>query len=175
MLNDTTVAVRGNVATPPVLKVITETGTSLCSFRLAVTAKRYVQSESRLVDVDTSFYTVTCWRTLADNVIASINKGDGLVVLGRLKIREFTHDGVTRTSADIVAEAVGHDLLWGTTSLTKVSRAHRVDPDQIHADALATEVALGSDDPHLPTDPIDEEADDDLDDSLAGERLPALV
>lgn len=142
MINETSVTVRGNVATDPVLRITSESSTIVCSFRIAVTSKRYSSEEKKLVDVETSFYTVTCWRALAEHVVASVSKGEGVVVTGRLRIREFLHEGAQRTSADIVADAVGHDLLWGTSSLSKSIRVERVSPDQVEADQLADEVAL---------------------------------
>jgi single-strand DNA-binding protein len=141
VFNGTTVTVRGNVATEPVHRQ-TESGTTLCSFRVAATARRYSLAERRTVDVDTSFFTVTCWRNLADNAFSSLTKGDGVVVCGRLRIREFVHDGQARTSADIVAETVGHDLAWGTSRFHRVLRVDRADPDEQEAEALADTVTV---------------------------------
>ncbi len=146
MLNETRVALRGNVATEPVLKV-TAQGTTVCSFRLAVTARRYSSADSKHVDAETSWYTVTCWRGLAENAVTSLAKGQGVVVQGRLRVRDFVHDGQPRTSADLTADALGHDLTWGTTTFTanRRSRAEetRDDTDRSEADALATAVSVG--------------------------------
>lgn len=155
MLNETRVALRGNVATEPVLKV-TQQGTTVCSFRLAVTARRYSSSDSKVVDAETSWYTVTCWRSLAENVVGSLAKGQGVVVHGRLRVRDFVHDGQPRTSADVTAEALGHDLTWGTTAFTpnRRSRADEVrdDTDRSEADDLATAVSVGDLDGDDPVD-----------------------
>lgn len=156
MYNGTAVTVRGNVATDPVVRQ-TESGTVLCSFRVAVTARRYSALERRPVDVDTSFFTVTCWRQLATNVAASVAKGDGVVVNGRLRVRDFEHDGRPRTAADIVADVVGHDLTWGVSRFEKVDPARRDarDDDESAADALAGEVAAASGDALVtPTDAV---------------------
>jgi single-strand DNA-binding protein len=141
VFNGTQITVRGHVATDPVHRVTEPGATSLCSFRVAVTARRWSSVERRAVDVDTSFYTVTCWRQLADNAVASLRKGDGVVVTGRLRVRDFVHDEQHRTSADIVADAVGHDLTWGTAEFSRVTRTERVDHEQAAADALAEAVA----------------------------------
>jgi single-strand DNA-binding protein len=49
------------------------------------------------------------------------------VVQGKLKVAQWTRKlgelEVGVTSVDIEATSVGHDLQWGTTSFTKVSRA----------------------------------------------------
>jgi len=146
MLNETRVALRGNVATEPVLK-LTLQGTAVCSFRLAVTARRYSSSDSKVVDAETSWYTVTCWRSLAENAASSLAKGQGVVVHGRLRVRDFVHEGQPRTSADLTAEALGHDLTWGTSSFTPARRPRaeetRDDSDRSEADALASAVSVG--------------------------------
>ncbi len=145
MLNETKVALRGNVATEPALRV-TRNGTTVCSFRLAVTARRYSQTDSKVVDADTSWYTVTCWRGLAENVVTSVSKGQGVLVHGRLRVRDFVHENQPRTSADVTAEVVGHDLTWGTTSFSANRRTRaeemRDDVDRSDADELANEVSL---------------------------------
>ena len=119
----------------------------MCSFRLAVTARRYSSADSKVVDAETSWYTVTCWRGLAENAVSSLAKGQGVVVQGRLRVRDFVHEGQPRTSADLTADALGHDLTWGTTAFTanRRSRAEetRDDTDRTEADALATAVSVG--------------------------------
>jgi single-strand DNA-binding protein len=145
MLNETKVALRGNVATEPVLR-ITQNGTTVCSFRLAVTARRYSTADSKVVDAETSWYTVTCWRSLAENAVSSLKKGQGVLVQGRLRVRDFVHEGQPRTSADVTADVVGHDLTWGTTLFTANRRTRadegREETDRSEADELATEVSL---------------------------------
>ncbi len=162
MLNETRVALRGNVATEPVLK-ITQQGTTVCSFRLAVTARRYSAADSKVVDAETSWYTVTCWRSLAENAVGSLSKGQGVVVQGRLRVREFVHDGQSRTSADLTADALGHDLTWGTSTFSPNRRSRpeevREETDRTEADALACAVSVG--------DAVgDDAADDELSEAV---------
>jgi single-strand DNA-binding protein len=178
VLNGTQLTIRGHVATDPVHRVTEPGGVSLCSFRVAVTARRWSPADRRPVDVDTSFYTVTCWRYLAENVADSVHKGDGVVVTGRLRVRDFVHEQQQRTSADIVADAVGHDLTWGTTRLTRVTRAERVDPEQAAADALAEAVAVagvrtqaGPDPEALDPDDETEDGDDALEEAARQSRV----
>lgn len=179
MLNETKVALRGNVATEPALRV-TRNGTTVCSFRIAVTSRRYSQTDSKVVDAETSWYTVTCWRGLAENVVSSVKKGQGVLVQGRLRVRDFVHDEQPRTSADVTAEVVGHDLTWGTTSFTanRRSRAEeaRDDVDRTDADELAREVSVGPVDDlaaGLLVDTGTGELRDDADDLVGTDSLQA--
>jgi single-strand DNA-binding protein len=140
MLNDTRVTLRGNVATDPTLRV-TQTGTPVCTFRLAVTERRYDDAEQKMVDTATSWYTVSAWRGLAANVAASLSSGTTVVVQGRLRIRDYTWEEQPRTSADVDADAVGVDLAWGTARFTPNRRSARTEtvpgqPDGAQDDAV---------------------------------------
>lgn len=71
-----------------------------------------------------SFVTVVCWRALAENVAASVGKGDPVVVTGRLRTGSYTAaDGQPRQSVEIHASSVGHDLTLGRSRFAYASRA----------------------------------------------------
>ena len=121
-MNETHVTVVGNLVADPVLRV-TPGEREVAGFRLASTVRRYDAELGRSVDVRTSFYSVSCWGYLARNVAESLRKGERVVVTGRLDVREYAGDDkVLRTSVDVVADAVGHDLAYGTSRFTKVRR-----------------------------------------------------
>ena len=121
-MNETHVTVVGNLVADPVLRV-TPGEREVAGFRLASTVRRYDAELGRSVDVRTSFYSVSCWGYLARNVAESLRKGERVVVTGRLDVREYSGDDkVLRTSVDVVADAVGHDLTYGTSRFTKVRR-----------------------------------------------------
>jgi single-strand DNA-binding protein len=116
-MNETMVAVVGNVATQPVYRELA-TGAST-RFRLAVTA-RYLDREKNVwTDGHTNFFTVWANRQLATNATASLNVGDPVVVQGRLKVRTDARDGQPRTSVDIDAVSIGHDLARGTSAFRR--------------------------------------------------------
>lgn len=90
-------------------------GRAWASFRLAVNFGFYDTEKGEYREIDTSWYDVSCYGDLAPNVMASVHKGDAVIVAGRLRIREWTDDnGKSGRSAQIVAEAVGHNLRFGT-------------------------------------------------------------
>jgi single-strand DNA-binding protein len=113
-----TITLTGLVATTPRHLVTTE-GLSITSFRLASTQRRFDRSRDRWVDGDTNWYTITCFRQLAINVTGSVLKGDRVVVTGRLRIRDWTSGEKAGTNIEVDADAVGHDLAWGTTSFSR--------------------------------------------------------
>jgi single-strand DNA-binding protein len=81
--------------------------------------------------VDTNWYTISAFRQLGINCAASIDKGDRVLVTGRLRIREWENDEHTGTTIDIEADAIGHDLSWGTSTFSRTistSRANATNP-----------------------------------------------
>ncbi|MEU9622796.1 single-stranded DNA-binding protein [Streptomyces sp. NPDC048155] len=119
-MNDTLVTLVGNAATGVEFR---ETATGgMARFRFAVTPRRWDREKQFWTDGHTSFYTVWAWRTLASNLSGSISVGEPLVVHGRLKVREEEREGRWRTSVDIEAVAVGHDLTRGTAAFRRVTR-----------------------------------------------------
>ena len=51
------------------------------------------------MDGTTTWFTVTCWRALADHVTSSVGVGDPLIVHGRLQSNEFTREDGSKGSA----------------------------------------------------------------------------
>ena len=115
-----TVTAAGIVATTP-RHVQTDEGLDITSFRLASNRRRYDDELQQWVDVDTNWYSVVAFRALAANAEKSLRKGDRVVVSGRVRIRDWEHDSGSGTSVEVEADALGHDLLWGTTTYTRSS------------------------------------------------------
>ena len=120
MAFDNTVTIVGNVTRDPELRYLTS-GTALASFGVAWN-NRYKNNAGEQVE-DTSFFDVTCWRDLADNVAESIRKGDRVIVFGRLDQRSWeTQDGDKRSKVEITADDVAPSLRWATAEIHKVRR-----------------------------------------------------
>jgi single-strand DNA-binding protein len=117
-----TITITGLVATVPRHLVTTE-GLSITSFRLASTQRRFDRSHERWVDGDTNWYTITTFRQLAINAAGSVSKGDRVVATGRLRIRDWENGERAGTNVDIEADALGHDLSWGTSSFSRTIAA----------------------------------------------------
>jgi single-strand DNA-binding protein len=115
----------GFVATPPKHLVTKDGQLPITSFRFASTARRYDRQQQKWVDGETNWFTVTSFRQLAINAAGSVSKGDRLIVSGRLRIREWEAGEKSGTTVEIEAEAIGHDLSWGTTSFARsVTSSH---------------------------------------------------
>ncbi|MCS5718667.1 single-stranded DNA-binding protein [Herbiconiux sp. CPCC 205763] len=108
----------GVVATSP-RHITTNSGLDITSFRLASGQRRFDREQKRWVDAETNWYTVTTFRQLALNVASSIERGQHVVVTGRLRVRAWENGDKSGTTIELEAEAAGHDLSWGTSAYTK--------------------------------------------------------
>jgi len=109
---DSSITVTGNLTREPELK-FGDSGMARVRFGLAST-RRVKDRET------TSFYDVVCFGKTAENVNESLQKGAGVVVTGRLEVRDYEKkDGTKGTIAEIVADDVGALLRFATVSITK--------------------------------------------------------
>lgn len=113
-----TLTITGLVATTP-RHLITTEGLAVTSFRLASNLRKFDRQKNSWVDAGTNWYTVSAYRQLALNVVTSVNKGDRVLVTGRLRIREWGDGDRTGLNIDLDADALGHDLGWGTASFSR--------------------------------------------------------
>ncbi len=116
-----TITITGNVATAPEFKR-TPAGLAITTFRVASGRRRYDREAGAWTDSGTNWYTVSVFRSLADHAFESLHKGDRVILTGRLRLREWDNGTRKGTSIEIDAEAIGHDLLWGTTTFVKDPR-----------------------------------------------------
>ena len=122
-----TLAVSGIVATTP-RHIVTSEGLAITSFRLASTQRRFDKGQAQWVDIDTNWYTVVAFWQLALNANASLNKGDRVVASGGVKVRNWESEDKSGTAIEIEADALGHDLLWGTSSFERNALARESEP-----------------------------------------------
>jgi single-strand DNA-binding protein len=113
-----TITLTGIVASTP-RSLTTGEGLAITSFRLASTQRRFDRAQEKWVDGDTNWYTISTFRQLAANAAVSVKKGERVVVTGRLRIRDWESGERSGTNIDIEADAVGHDLTWGTAAFSR--------------------------------------------------------
>lgn len=121
-----TITLTGLVATTP-RHIVTSEGLTITSFRLASNQRRFDRGQNAWVDGDTNWYTVTAFRQLGTHVATSIEKGQRVIVLGRVRIRDWESGEKSGTTIEIDAEAVGHDLTWGRASFVRSVIASKSD------------------------------------------------
>ena len=116
---DSTVTIVGNLTRDPELR-FTAGGKGVASFGVAV-GRRFQQNGEW--QEKTSFFNVTAWDTLGENVAASLTKGTRVLVTGRLEQREYeTTEGEKRNVVEIVADEIGPSLRWARAEVERIAR-----------------------------------------------------
>ena len=106
----------GYVAQDPIIRK-TKQGTNVTDVRVGTTPRILDRTTNEWRDGATSYYTVTCWRRLADHTKASLHKGNPVVVKGRFRTTSYEDKtGQLRTGIEIEADAIGHDLSRGISN-----------------------------------------------------------
>lgn len=117
-MNINSLVLIGNLVESPEVQV-TQAGTSRARFRVASTERRRDPVTETWQDGESVFVQVTCWRRLAENVANSLEKGDRVIVSGRLRQWVAEREGVRRTVHEIEADAVGPDLQRGIVTVAR--------------------------------------------------------
>lgn len=113
-----TITLIGNVSTPPRHSVTN--GIDVTTFRLATNQGYYDREKREWVEAEANWFTVTAFRQLAKNSVQSLEKGQRVIVRGKLKVRPWNTGEKSGTNIDIDAQSIGHDLSRGFTRFTKV-------------------------------------------------------
>lgn len=114
------IAITGNLTSPPTRHDVAG-GIAMVTFGLASTERRFENGTWR--DVHTNFYNVSVFRKLAEHAYASLEKGQRVILSGKLKVRHWEANGRTGTSVDLEATSIGPDLMFGVATFVKDGRA----------------------------------------------------
>ncbi|HZM82313.1 MAG TPA: single-stranded DNA-binding protein [Candidatus Limnocylindrales bacterium] len=117
---DTPLTVVGNVLVAPTARRTVETNQLAVTFRVASNSRRFDKSTENWIDGQSLRVRVTCWRRLAEGVVASLHLGDPVIVTGRLYTRDWLDEqGNHRVVYEMDATAVGHDLARGVSQFKR--------------------------------------------------------
>ena len=128
-MSTTTATITGNLSRDPELRY-TAGGKAVASLGIAV-GSRHKNAQGVWEDGETSFYDVTCWDTLAENVCESLTKGSRVIVVaGKApELREYDkRDGTKGSSLEVTADEVGPSLKWASARVVKGERRPQSDP-----------------------------------------------
>ena len=93
----------GNLTRDPESRT-TATGSTVCSFSVAVNRRRSSQNSNQ---PDADFFRVSAWNQLGENCQRYLAKGRKVAVVGRVSVSTYQgNDGTTRASLDVMAEDV---------------------------------------------------------------------
>jgi single-strand DNA-binding protein len=153
----------GYVTAEPKLGFTKANRTPVTRIRVGSTPRRLDRETGEWRDGETSYYSVTCWRKLAENVTGSLRKGDMVLVRGKFRTRTWIDDKQhTRVELEIEADSVGHDLSFGWS---RFNRGVHVPPSMAQAiangEAIRQEMPQDEDlleDVDFPSDPDDDDS-----------------
>ena len=138
MANEAHFSVVGFVATQP-RGGYTTRGSRSVSMRVGWTPRSFDRDKGEWADQPSSFVTVQCYKKVAEHAAVCLRRGDPIVVRGTLRVREFVdQQGVRRSSVEVMADSIGHDLARGITVFSKT-------PAQAERTAAEHEQAMAAD------------------------------
>lgn len=141
-MNETYVTLAGRVVADPQRRTTKLGNVPFATFRLASTSRRYNPSTKEYEDGGTNFVNVTAFRALGLNLANSVKRGDPVIVHGRLRVNTWQREDKSYgTNVEVDAYSVGHDLSFGTTAFTKVSRAQLDQGDRMADEAVQDAMA----------------------------------
>ena len=92
----------GNLTRDPELRT-TNSGTSVCTFGIAVNRRRPAANGERVTD----FFNINVWGKQGESCSRYLAKGRKVAVVGELQARTYTaNDGSTRMALDVSADEV---------------------------------------------------------------------
>lgn len=124
MSNPTYIKVTGWVTRDPELRRTSNNNTPVCTIRLGTANRWPDRNTGEWREGPASYFDVVCWRGLAVNVAASLRKGHMVTIHGTFRNRIWTDkDNNDRTSLEITASSVGHELTYGWSHFNRTQRA----------------------------------------------------
>ena len=139
-MHDLTVQMVGNLVADPQIRLV-GSGAAVASFRVGVTPRHRNRDTGQWQDGASMFLSVSVWRGLAENVVATLHRGDRVFISGRLRQRAYTTQlGESRLVWEVDADLVAPDLSRHAGVLTKPDRRTSASaPAAERAAASATE------------------------------------
>ena len=119
-----TVTLEGNVGQDPEIKYVSNSSTNaICNLRV-VTSRGIKQEDGSWENTEETWWTVTAFNRLAENVVDSLSKGDPVIVTGRAFIEKYKNrDGEDRQNLKVIAYKIGLDFSRRTAEVYKMDSA----------------------------------------------------
>ncbi|MGI5138176.1 single-stranded DNA-binding protein [Streptomyces sp. CA-106110] len=114
---ETPITLVGNLTDDPELK-FTEGGAALAKFTIAVTPRSFDRASNQWKDGTTAFYRCAAWRTLAEHIAESFQKGSRVVAVGRMRQHDWTTEqGEKRSMLAVEVDDIGASVRFTTVQI----------------------------------------------------------
>jgi single-strand DNA-binding protein len=128
-MKDNAITIVGNLGGDPELR-FTSSGKPVATLNVGVRESRLNRTNDTWEETGISWFRVTAWNQLAENIAESLTRGNRVIVVGKMVQTSFeTKEGEKRYSWEIVADHVGPSLQYGSVSIKRADRA-RGDSDR---------------------------------------------
>ncbi len=122
MANEPTTTITGNLTDNPELR-FTPTGRPVASFTIANTPRFPDRDTGEWKDGETWFVRCSAWGDTAENIAASLARGNAVVATGRLRCRTWeTTEGAKRATVEMTVDDIGPSLRRALVKVTKATR-----------------------------------------------------
>lgn len=116
------ITLTGNLGADPELK-FGATGIAILKARVVTSGRKKDEESGKWIDVDTTWWTVTAFRQLAENAAETLRKGDEVIIVGKVKQRQYeTPEGEKRSVTEVTADWIGPNLKKVSGNLNRVQR-----------------------------------------------------
>ena len=118
---DNAITVVGNLTKDPEIRY-TAGGQAKASLSVAVN-RRWMNKQTNEWEERTSFFNVIVWGEMADHCSESLQKGNRVIVSGRLEQRSWdTEQGEKKSIVEIVADEIAPSLRYATAEVKRTER-----------------------------------------------------
>lgn len=114
----------GTIGSDPRTGTLTD-GRPFVGFRLAVNHDYFNAETGSYESGETSWFDVSAYGAIAQACACSLSKGDPVIVVGRLRVRDWTSGEKSGTAVELIADAIGHNLRFGTGSFSRRNSRRR--------------------------------------------------
>jgi single-strand DNA-binding protein len=124
MANEPTTTITGNLTADPELR-FTPTGRPVAAFTIANTPRFPDRTTGEWQDGETWFLRCSAWGDTAENITASLSRGNAVVATGRLRCRTWEDkDGGKRATVEMTVDDIGPSLRRAVAKVTKATREY---------------------------------------------------
>ncbi|MFC8797337.1 single-stranded DNA-binding protein [Promicromonospora sp. NPDC057138] len=124
MAGETVITVIGNLTGDPDLRY-TASGTPVANLSVASTPRTFDRDAGEWKDGATLFLRGSLWREAAENVVASLHKGDRVIVQGALVQRSYEKDGDKHTVIEVEIHEIGPSLRYAQAAVTRMAKGDK--------------------------------------------------
>lgn len=124
MSGEITMTVHGNLTADPEPKRLNDGG-MLVSFSVANSPSKFNRTTGKYENGATTYINCKAFNRLAEHALATLHKGDRVIVTGTFSQREYTtKQGEKRRVYELTATDIGASLQWATGVLTREGHAN---------------------------------------------------